>query len=136
MPKRADVLFTPQDPEILARKIKARKEADAIIALAKEAALVLGVDPHHFWVIIIQQATEAKEAIQPTTKPKTKLSIKEALNFETRIVPRGLYAGRAVSEVPDSYWDCWEKDEFAEELHLYLRSDRFRRRVGMPNFPD
>lgn len=56
------------------------------------------------------------------------MSQAEAIRFERRLVPFGIYQGQRVGDVPISYWINITEHEFPRQLRRYLASRYFQSR--------
>jgi hypothetical protein len=91
-----------------------------------------GADEERFWECLAKEAASRVGAVLAddgmVNKPMTDT---EAEKFENTIrLNRGKHQGELVKDVPVSYLGAWLDDTFSRNMQRYLKSDRFRRKLG------
>lgn len=106
----------------LAASIAARKDAEALFALA-------GEQPPRFWEVL---AGLVNAKLPPPPAPVDRyppMTEQEAIRFEAELLPYGKHAGTSVGLVDVGYLlFLTEGDEFSKRLRRYVKSQRFQLR--------
>jgi len=111
--------------DVVAKNIKARLAAELISELIDEEAKVHG---RRFWVemakIVNAHVPDPyKPRKQPSVRPMT---LQEARNFGSSIVPFGKHNNVPVDSVPMDWLEWLADQTFVDDLRRYLESERVK----------
>jgi len=99
---------------------KAAKEA---FELAE--TLVDSIEPIRFWETLKRLVEERLPKKEVRVEPD-KMTYQEALEFETLVIPYGVYQGTFVRELPIRYLLAITESKFSIKMHRYIKSRRFQ----------
>ena len=121
-------MSNPFNQDLLQRKVKSRKAAEAVIELLKES-IDGDMDEGHFWRIVRDRVL-VFAPLQRLTSPIEPMTDVETRRFENGIMPYGEFKGRTIKNVPLDRLDWYAgNDDFRDDLKKYLANEEVRLRV-------
>lgn len=114
----------------IAKNVKAREAVDELLTFVPE--VIKGADEERFWECLAKEAaSHIGQVLADDGMVNKPMSDAEAEKFEnTTRMSKGKFQGELIKDIDLNYLGAWLGDTFSRNMQRYLKSDRFRRKLG------